>query len=160
MRGDLRIQELVRLYGETGDEDTWQELNRRGVLRGRAGNPCGDYAEYLVAQYFGVDLEPPSTAGFDLRTRGGARVQVRGRHVKTRQPTYYRVSRSLLNRSYDTLVLVFFERNYSVDWSAAIPFEDLIRLSVKYENTEYRLRLPGTWWDDPAVEDLGRLRTG
>lgn len=154
---DEGTRDLVRRYGDTGDEAAWDELRRRGVLRSRAANPCGDYAEYLVARHYGVELEPPSTAGFDLRTPEGERVQVRGRHVKTRQPSYYRVSRDLLNRNYDKLALVFFERDYFVEWSVAIPFQDLLRLAVKYENTEYRLRLPGTWRDDPAVENLGRL---
>ncbi|MDP9376785.1 MAG: hypothetical protein M3P40_04305 [Actinomycetota bacterium] len=154
---------LVLEYAQTGEppirEQLWQRLSGLGVLRSRASNPTGDYAEWLVARHYNVALEPPSAKGFDLALRDGTRVQVRGRHVKGRDPSYFKVARGLWDAGYDQLALVFFEPDYRVRWACAIPRSALDRLAVKYENTDHRLRLraggrPGDWIHDPSVTPL------
>lgn len=60
---------------ERGRRRAIKELIQLGVVRSRTF--VGDLGEQLVADYYGVDLEPPSTPGFDLRRKDKKRVQVR-----------------------------------------------------------------------------------
>jgi len=157
------IRELILRYAQTWDPDQrgelWSRLNHLGVLRSKASNPTGDYAEWLVARHYNRPLEAPSNKGFDLTLTDGTRIEVRGRHIKGRDPTYFKVARDLLSAIYDRLALVFFNPDFSVRWACEIPREALEDFAVKYENTDHRLRLrtrglPGAWIDHPTVKPL------
>lgn len=63
--------ELVAHYGEV-----MSELLQRGVVRS-GNNPVADMAERVIADYHGVDPEPPNSKSYDVVTRDGATIQVR-----------------------------------------------------------------------------------
>jgi hypothetical protein len=56
---ELTVRELWQLYSST-----LIELRTRKRIRG-TGTVVGDYAEYLAAAGFGLELTPPITAGHD-----------------------------------------------------------------------------------------------
>lgn len=58
--------------------ETLAELKARGVIW-TAGNPAGDYGEWLVAEALGGELQPPANAAFDVFSEIYGRVQVKTR---------------------------------------------------------------------------------
>jgi hypothetical protein len=48
------------------------ELHRRGIVRS-GNNPIADMAERVIADYFGVDPEPPNNKSYDVVTKTGRR---------------------------------------------------------------------------------------
>lgn len=78
-----------------------------GVVRSRTF--VGDLGEQLVADYYGVDLEPPSTPGFDLCNRDGKRVQVRTLRSTTEN---YRTTIGYQKEPYDQLFVVRLDEDY------------------------------------------------
>jgi hypothetical protein len=51
------------------------ELRRLGVVRSRS--VVADLGESMAAAYYGVELEPPGTPGYDLIDKRGRKIQVR-----------------------------------------------------------------------------------
>ena len=51
-----------------------ERLRAAGVLR--TNNLVGDTGEWIAARFYGVELAPPRTQGYDLVTKGGLRVRL------------------------------------------------------------------------------------
>lgn len=95
-----------------------KDLIALGVVRTRS--LVGDLGETLAARFYGVQLEPPSTPGFDLRTRDGQRVQVRTLRCT---PENLRTTVGTPNRSYDLLFAIRLDAEYRPIEAIEIPRE-------------------------------------
>jgi hypothetical protein len=62
---------LVALYGEVTSE-----LHRRGVVRS-GNNPIADIAERVIADYYGVERQPPNHKSYDVVTKDGTKIEVK-----------------------------------------------------------------------------------
>jgi hypothetical protein len=71
--------QMVALYGEVIGE-----LHRRGIVRS-GNNPIADMAETVVADYFGVEPEPPNQKSYDVKAKDGKRIQVKA--LRRTKPT-------------------------------------------------------------------------
>lgn len=118
-----------------------RELRQREAIRSE-NNPTGDLAETLVAEHYGVDLEPNSTAGYDLRQAGGARVQVKARRRTPRsKPSHYGLMRNLDHDPFDVLVVVLFDEEFKVE-SAFHMSIGVVRELSKFSEHTNAWRLP------------------
>jgi len=86
-----------------------EQLRKLGAIRSRS--LVGDLGERLAADYYGVELEPASTPGFDLVTREADRRRVQ---VKTLRdtPSNHRGSSSPLSEPYDLMLAIRLDENY------------------------------------------------
>lgn len=132
------------------------ELRRRGLTR--SGNiPTGDYCELLVAAHFGVELQPGSHKGFDLRLANGTRVQVKGRRMTPHsRPTHFSVIRDLEEDQFDLVVAVLLDENFVPlgSWSLT---PDAVRRHAKFSRRLNGWRLPlirGAILADPEVKPI------
>lgn len=58
---------------------------------------------------------------FHLRGPDGRRIRVAGRHVAGREPNYFHVGPTLAGDPFDDLVVVLFERDWSVRYAHRLP---------------------------------------
>ncbi|MCG2686595.1 hypothetical protein L6278_00480, partial [Candidatus Parcubacteria bacterium] len=69
-------KKLLILYS-----DIINELKGRNILRS-SNNPVGDYAEFMVAEKFNLELQPNSNKSFDaIDGKTGLKYQVKGRRI-------------------------------------------------------------------------------
>lgn len=111
---DLRAQPTLDLL--TLWRDVMDELLNRGVLRGTAHSPVGDYAEKLVMRALGQGARRPDSPdkGVDIEyfPAGERRtVQVKARRHTKRLATHFDVSR-FENHRFDELVCVLFREDW------------------------------------------------
>lgn len=95
-----------------------KELIELGVVRSRS--LVGDLGEVVAARFYGVQLELPSTRGFDLRTRDGKRVPVRTLRCT---PENYRTTVGTPNGPYDLLFAVRLDEEYRSMEAIEVPRE-------------------------------------
>lgn len=96
-------------------------LHARGVLRTK-NNPVGDYAEWRVANAFGMTLLPNSAAGADALDKDGKRVQIKARRVTPENPSrQLSVLRNYEQQDFDYLIAVIFNEQYAVTDAWQIP---------------------------------------
>lgn len=100
-----------------------RELARRGLIwSGKA--PLADYAELLVARYYGVEPLRGTNPGYDLVAPEGRRVQVKSRrYAPGSKPSHFGEFSQLEARSFDDLVAVLFEEDFTVRAAYLAPFE-------------------------------------
>jgi hypothetical protein len=136
--------QLVTLYGEL-----MHELRRRGVVHS-GNNPIADMAERVMADYYGVEPEPPNTKSFDLVTEERARVQVK---ALRRTGTSRRNLSALRTFDFDLLAAVVFECDMRLDEIVVIPV-DVVREYAGWSKTwsAHRLSLTQRLLADPRVE--------
>ncbi len=115
----LAVNELLSSFRQI-----LHELRRRGLIR-TLNAPTGDYAEFLVGRYFGVDLLGNSHRSADLVTKDGIRVQVKARIVTGAGKGERQLS-VIRSWEFDRLAVVLFDDNYVVHRAALIPV-DLVR---------------------------------
>ncbi len=105
---------LLRRYGRI-----MRRLRLAGIIRS-GNNPAGDFAEYLVAKKFGLDLTPNSNKSYDaIHPKLKKRYQVKARRV-----TQFNKSKLLsVIRSFefDFLVAVIFNEDFTVHEAFLIP---------------------------------------
>jgi len=77
------------------------ELVELGHIRGRG--LVGEVGERFAAAYYGVELAPPATPGYDLVDRDGRRVQVRTLRCT---PTNFRTTLGTPKEPYDVLFAI------------------------------------------------------
>jgi hypothetical protein len=105
-----------------------RKLHDRGVIRS-SNNPVGDYCEGLVAAHFDVDVQPPSTKGYDVLA-SGVRYQVKGRRTTPRsKPSHYSPIRDLEDRQFDYVIAVHLDEDFAVSASYLVTWEAVKRLS-------------------------------
>lgn len=131
------------------------ELRRRRVCRS-ANNPTGDFAEWLVAERLGLTLETNSAKGFDAVDAAGTRYQIKARRREIgSRPTRLSPIRGLEALSFDVLIAVMFEPDWTVKFAARIPhavvgevatFKDYVNGHVMHLRTGLLTR--------PGVQDI------
>lgn len=153
--------DLLALHVAVLDELRDREITRSNNL------PTGDYAEYLVARHFGVELQANSYKGFDLRLRDRAktRVQVKSRRVrKTGAYGNFGVLRGVhestfADRQFDVVVAVVFEYDYALREAWWLPWK-VVKNYAAYSKTHNAVRLTritGAICNEPGVRQLDLL---
>lgn len=153
--------DLLVLHVAVLDELRDREITRSNNL------PTGDYAEYLVARHFGVELQANSYKGFDLRLadRNKTRVQVKSRRVR-KAGTYgnFGVLRGVhdstfADRQFDVVVAVVFEYDYALREAWWLPWK-VVKKYAAYSKTHKAVRLTritGAICKEPGVRRLDLL---
>jgi hypothetical protein len=138
--------QLVALYGEV-----MHELHRRGVVHS-GNNPIADMAERVVADYYGVDPEPPNTKSYDVLTPDGTRVQVK---ALRRTRASRRNLSALRTFDFDLLAAVVFESDMRLVEALLIPV-GVVREYAGWSNTwsAHRLSLTQRLLADPRVQHV------
>lgn len=142
------------------------ELRDRGITRSN-NLPTGDYAEYLVARHFRVELQANSYKGFDLRLkdRPKTRVQVKSRRVR-KSGTYgnFGVLRGVLDstfadRQFDVVVAVVFEYDYALKEAWWLPWKIVKQYAAysKAHNAVRLTRITGAICEESGVRQLDLL---
>jgi hypothetical protein len=98
-------EDLLRLYGAV-----MVALRERGYVRS-GNNPVADIAERIVADLYGVAVATANTAGHDLITRDGTKVQVKG--LRRTQPGRKNLS-AIRSDDYDVVVAVVFDADMTL----------------------------------------------
>ncbi|SRR5258706_6250465 len=115
---NLATIELMRGYAAILDE-----LRKRGVVRTNNA-PIGDYTEHLVAKTLGLTLENNSRAGYDAVDLSGIRYQIKSRKISKSHPTMQLGAiRNLEAHSFDFLIAVLFQADFSIMDVVKIPYE-------------------------------------
>jgi hypothetical protein len=135
--------ELVAHYGEV-----MSELLQRGVVRS-GNNPVADMAERVIADYHGVDPEPPNSKSYDVVTRDGATIQVKAlRRTKSSR----RNLSPLRTLDFDFVAAVIFATDMQLVEAVFVPVA-AVRDHMTWSNTwkAHRLALTKRLLDDPRV---------
>lgn len=94
------------------------DLVRLGAVRSRV--LVGDLGEQMAAAYYGVELAPQFTPGYDLIDRQGRRVQVK---TLRGTPTRPRTIIGTVNRPCDVLLALRLDFDYTPSEALEIPVE-------------------------------------
>jgi hypothetical protein len=94
------------------------DLIRLGVVRSRV--LVGDLGERIAANYYGVELAPTFTAGYDLIDRDGRRVQVK---TLRGTPTAPRTIIGELAYPCDVLLAIRLDFDYAPTEAIEVPYE-------------------------------------
>jgi hypothetical protein len=106
-----RLREAERMR-----RDAINDLRALGALRSRG--LVADLDELLAADFYDVELAPPSTPGYDMITADGRRVQVR---TLRSTPTNHRTSMGDMKEPYDTLLAIRLDEDYGPTAAFEIP---------------------------------------
>lgn len=144
------VLDLLELHARVS-----RELRRRGVMRS-SNSPVGDYAEYLVAEAFDLELTPKSTTGHDATAHDGLRYEVKARRITgavgARQLS---AIRKLDEQHFDVLVGVLFDEDYGVHRACVIPHGVVLECASFQEHTRaWILHLRDEIWTLPGVVDV------
>lgn len=154
--GQLQEHSLLQLL--TQHSAILGELRRRGVCRS-ANNPTGDYAEWLVSQSLALTLADKSVKGYDALDASGVRYQIKARR---RDPDsrgdHLSAIRELDAKSFDVLIAVMFNGDWSVKFAAKIPHAMIVDLATyKSHVNGHVLQLKPALLARPGVEDITLL---
>lgn len=140
--------ELVALYGEV-----MGELHRRGVVRS-GNNPIADMAETVIADYYGVQPEPPNSPSFDVKASDGTRIQVKA--LRKTQKSRRGLS-PLRTFEFDYVAAVIFEIDMQLVEAVFVPV-DAVRDHMGWSKTwqANRLSLTNKLLADPRVRRVPR----
>ena len=149
---DYSREDLLRLYGAV-----MVALRERGYVRS-GNNPVADVAERIVADLYGVSVLTANTAGHDLVTRDGTKVQVKG--LRRTQPGRKNLS-AIRSDDYDVVVAVVFEADMTLKELWRIP-RPVVTEKARWSShvNGYLLSLKREVCEDPRVEriPLDRLK--
>jgi hypothetical protein len=140
---DKTDAELVSLYGEV-----MSELRRRRVVRS-GNNPIADMAERIIADYHGVDPEPPNNKSYDVVAKDGTTIQVKAlRRTKSSR----RNLSPLRTLDFDYVAAVIFATDMQLMEAVFVPV-DAVREYMGWSNTwkAHRLSMTKRLLDDPRV---------
>lgn len=129
------------------------ELRARELVR-TENAPAGDYAEHLVQRALGGALATSSTAGHDLTTPAGVRVQVKCRidDPSGRNP---RTKLHFSSLEGDVVVIVLFHADYSVRRAIRLPASTIAKLATR-DRRGFHLHIRPSLLDHPTAIDLTR----
>jgi len=88
-----------------------RELRVRDIIRTN-NNPVGDIAEAIVATHYGGERGSFSQAGWDVKTPGGERIQVKA--MRRTSMSNRRNLSPIRDKDYDSVVVVLFDENFQV----------------------------------------------
>lgn len=116
--GELTDLQVLRRWYEV-----MAELQRRGMVWS-GKSPIADYAEYLVARYYGVKPIRGTNPGYDLVTRDGRKVQVKARrYAEGSTPGHFGEFSKFAEGRFDDLVVVLFEDDLRVRAAYKVSYE-------------------------------------
>jgi hypothetical protein len=149
----LSVEELLATHTAV-----LEELRRRQVLRS-ANNPTGDYTEWLVSKKLNLSLAPPSAKGYDATDSAGMRYQIKGRRIsKTSGAIQLSVLRGLSDQSFDFLIAVAFNPNWSIRYALKMPYETVTQLGKFQSHVNgHIMHLRPSIFEYAAVEDISAL---
>jgi hypothetical protein len=105
-------------------KDLWLKFNeysnKLAEALGRTSNLVGEYAEYLVHQYYGGRLLRISNSSADIETEEGKLYQVKSRKIKGTLTTQLSIIRSW---KFDYLVVVLFDEHGVIKKALEVPVE-------------------------------------
>lgn len=149
----LSIIKLLQLYDSILDE-----LIQRKVIRTN-NNPVGDYAEWLVAQKFGLELANCSKTGYDGISNSNIRYQIKSRrNHPSNESRQLNVIRKFDDNSFDFLIAILFNKDFSIKEAYKLPHDVIPNYANfnKHQNG-YRTVLPKNIANDPDVEDISKI---
>ena len=126
--------QLVALYGEV-----MSELFDRGIVRS-GNNPIADMAERLIADYYGVEPEPPNSKSYDVVAKDGTSIQVK---ALRRTRAARRGLSPLRTLDFDYVAAVIFEMDMRLVEAVFVPV-DAVRDHMKWSKTWKANRLSVT----------------
>lgn len=138
--------QMVALYGET-----LGELHDRQIIRS-GNNPIADMAETVIADYFGVEPEPPNRKAYDVETKDGKKIQVKA--LRRTKPTRKGLS-ALRSLDFDYVAVVVFEIDMRLVEAVMVPVE-AVRDHMGWSKTwrANRLSVTKKLLADPRVERI------
>ncbi len=142
--------DLFRCYA-----DILNALKQRQIIR-TFNNPVADYAEWLVAQKFGLKLAPNSRSGYDATNLANEKFQIKSRRlVPSNKSRQLSVIRNLDAGEFDYLIAVLFESDFSLKEAYKIP-QSVITKYAKFSKHQngHILHLRGDILKDPVVEEI------
>jgi len=95
-----------------------EELLRLGHIRSRG--VVGELGERIAAEYYGVDLAPASTPGYDVVTRDGRQIQVKTLRVT---PENLRSSIAPMSGTYHRMLAIRLNEDYTPREAIEVPRE-------------------------------------
>jgi hypothetical protein len=111
------------------------EMRRSGFIR--TGNHVACFGERFIADYWQVELPPPSNAGWDVLTPMGERIQVKARwHCGRSKPTA--IALDVESGHWDAVAVVLFNEQLSVEAAWHVPRSIALSLARK-QKRKYRL---------------------
>lgn len=121
----LSDADLIDLYGQV-----MSALYKRKIVRS-GNNPIADMGERVIADYYGVDPQPPNNKSFDVRTRDGVRIEVKAlRRTKTSR-TGLSPLRTL---DFDYVAIVVFAADMHLEEAVFVPV-DVVRQYMGWSKT-------------------------
>lgn len=135
---DARFDAAIKRLNaaESAKRDAIRELMEIGAIR--SWGLVADLGETIAARYYGVDLAPPSTAGYDLVTRDGRRVQVRTLRMT---PENARSTMGSMREPYDVLLAIRLNEDYSPWYAIEVPRSVFDELYPDGKRTSWTQRL-------------------
>ncbi len=134
---------------------TLDELEKRDVIRTR-NNPISEYTEWLVAEKMQMELAPPSTKGYDAKTRDGRKIQIKSRknNLKNKSLVLGIIRNYELNQ-FDELITLIYNHDFSIRYAISIPHELVKEYGFYNEHQNgYTLRISNLLLKDTRVADL------
>ena len=131
-----------------------QRLRELGVIRTSRG-PVADYGELVVAEHFGVSLDPnPGRKGYDLLLPDRRRVQVKARAPRPdgRMPSHWADIPDIDGDPFDLFVGVIFDAHLKVREARITTIDRVRALGRRQANGRWRLRFNALRGDDEAKE--------
>ncbi len=126
-----------------------KQLKKLGVVRTER-NVQGDYAEWLVAQKFGLELsENPVQKGWDGKDAKGKLYQIKARTVRDLSTPTSFDGHYDTDPSFDNLVCVFLDRELNVLQILCLPKKVVSKKARIDKKGRYRLR-----WRAQSVIEL------
>lgn len=146
----LSPRELLALY-----PDILDELRSRGLIRSK-NNPVADYAEYLAAKAFDLNLANKSNTGFDGIGPDGLRYEVKARRITADNPSrMLSAIRGLDKHHFDVLLGIVFERDFGVQRACTIPVAVVEELATYRKHTNaWVVHLRDKIWERDDVRDV------
>lgn len=150
---EKEIKEKLKAYAEILDS-----LYKSGIVR-TYNSPVGDYAEWLVSNKLGLELQNNSAAGFDASdVNTGLRYQIKCRWVNPKNKNkQLSVIRDYEKCPFDYLVAVIFSFDFEIEEAYLVPYE----IIKKYFSYSYNKHLNGIMItltnkliSDPQVKDI------
>jgi hypothetical protein len=115
-----------------------------------------DYSEWLVANALGLDLERNSRAGYDAVGQDNKRYEIKSRRITPdNRSTQLSAIRDLDAGSFDFLIGIIFESDFSIRYAAKVPHKVVGEKARYSEHTNsHIMMLKETIFDDERVENI------
>ena len=134
------------------------ELNSRHVIR-TYNSPVGDYAEWLVSEKLGLELEKNAKKGYDAyKLSTGKRFQIKCRWERGApciQSRELSVIRNYEDHEFDELIVIIFDAHFSVKEAYSIPHNIICDYARKSKHLNGRiLVMTGKILKDDRIKNI------